>query len=145
MRSAMPSVTAKRRCPDLIFVKPRFDLYKSVSLQIREIFAEYTPIIELGQVQAGQNQRGRQRDRVAVLHDSSQWKYRFVAAFGKHWVLHVRAAQVGVSQVAFSQVGAIQEGVAQVGADQVGAAQAYGDQDGEPQVGVAQAGFSQFA
>src|ERR1700730_8248578 len=139
VRSAMPSVTAKRRCPDLIFVKPRFDLYKSVSLQIREIFAEYTPIIELGQVQAGQNQRGRQRDRVAVLHDSSQWKYRFVAAFGKHWVLHVRAAQVGVSQVAFSQVGAIQEGVAQVGADQVGAAQAYGDQDGEPQVGVAQA------
>ena len=46
VRSAMPSVTAKRRCPDLIFVKPRFDIYKAVSLQIREIFAEYTPIIE---------------------------------------------------------------------------------------------------
>jgi DNA polymerase IV len=46
MRSAMPSVTAKRRCPDLIFVKPRFDIYMAVSLQIREIFAEYTPIIE---------------------------------------------------------------------------------------------------
>ena len=46
MRSAMPSVTAKRRCPDLIFVTPRFDVYKAVSLQIREIFAEYTPIIE---------------------------------------------------------------------------------------------------
>ena len=46
VRSAMPSVTAKRRCPDLIFVKPRFDVYKAVSLQIREIFAEYTPIIE---------------------------------------------------------------------------------------------------
>src|SRR6202040_2397279 len=46
VRSAMPSVTAKRRCPDLIFVTPRFDVYKAVSLQIREIFAEFTPIIE---------------------------------------------------------------------------------------------------
>jgi DNA polymerase IV len=46
VRSAMPSVTAKRRCPELIFVMPRFDIYKAVSLQIREIFAEYTPIIE---------------------------------------------------------------------------------------------------
>jgi len=35
----MPSITAKRKCPDLIFVKPRFDAYKGVSLQIREIFA----------------------------------------------------------------------------------------------------------
>ena len=46
VRSALPSVTAKRRCADLIFVTPRFDVYKAVSLQIREIFAEYTPIIE---------------------------------------------------------------------------------------------------
>ena len=46
VRSAMPSVTAKRRCPDLIFVTPRFDVYKAVSSQIREIFAEYTLIIE---------------------------------------------------------------------------------------------------
>ena len=46
VRSALPSVTAKRRCPDLIFVAPRFDVYKGVSSQIREIFAEYTPIIE---------------------------------------------------------------------------------------------------
>ena len=44
--SAMPSITAKRKCPDLIFVKPRFDAYKAISLQIREIFAAYTPIIE---------------------------------------------------------------------------------------------------
>ena len=42
----MPSVIAKRKCADLIFVKPRFDTYKAISLQIREIFAEYTPIIE---------------------------------------------------------------------------------------------------
>ena len=46
VRSAMPSVTARRKCPDLIFVKPRFDVYKQVSLQIRAIFAEYTAIIE---------------------------------------------------------------------------------------------------
>jgi DNA polymerase IV len=44
--SAMPSVTAKRKCPDLIFVTPRFDVYKAVSQQIREIFAAYTPLIE---------------------------------------------------------------------------------------------------
>src|SRR6266702_8190770 len=46
VHSAMPSVIAKRKCPDLIFVKPRFDAYKAISRQIREIFAEYTPIIE---------------------------------------------------------------------------------------------------
>src|SRR5260370_22060707 len=42
----MPSVTAKRECPDPIFVKPRFEVYKAVSQQIREICAEDTPIIE---------------------------------------------------------------------------------------------------
>ncbi|MGO7424012.1 DNA polymerase IV, partial [Rhizobium ruizarguesonis] len=41
VHSAMPSVTAQRKCPDLIFVKPRFDVYKAVSLQIRTVFAEY--------------------------------------------------------------------------------------------------------
>jgi len=46
VHSAMPSLIAKRKCPDLIFVKPRFDTYKAISLQIREIFAEYTPTIE---------------------------------------------------------------------------------------------------
>ncbi|WP_279379316.1 DNA polymerase IV [Sphingosinicella humi] len=46
VRSAMPSATAKRRCPDLIFVKPRFDVYREVSRQIRGIFADYTPHIE---------------------------------------------------------------------------------------------------
>jgi DNA polymerase IV len=39
---AMVSVTAKRKCPGLIFVKPRFDVYKAVSQQIRAIFAEFT-------------------------------------------------------------------------------------------------------
>jgi DNA polymerase-4 len=46
IRSAMPSVTARRRCPDLVFVRPRFDAYRAVSLQIRAIFADYTLLIE---------------------------------------------------------------------------------------------------
>ena len=46
VRSAMPSVTARRRCPDLIFVEPRFDAYREVSLAIRRIFADYTDLIE---------------------------------------------------------------------------------------------------
>src|SRR6476469_7648893 len=46
VRSALPSVTAKRLCPDLIFVKPRFDVYRSVSQQIRAIFFDYTDLVE---------------------------------------------------------------------------------------------------
>src|SRR3954454_8853046 len=46
VRSAMPSVTAKRRCPELIFVKPHFDVYRAVSQQIRAIFADYTDLVE---------------------------------------------------------------------------------------------------
>ena len=46
VRSAMPSVTARRRCPDLIFVKPRFDVYRAVSHEIRAIFADYTQLVE---------------------------------------------------------------------------------------------------
>ncbi|MEZ0540934.1 DNA polymerase IV [Fibrella arboris] len=46
VRSAMPSSTARRKCPELIFVKPRFEVYKAVSQQIRAVFAEYTPLIE---------------------------------------------------------------------------------------------------
>jgi DNA polymerase-4 len=46
IRSAMPAVTARRRCPELIFVKPRFDAYRAVSEQIRAIFRDYTPHVE---------------------------------------------------------------------------------------------------
>jgi len=46
VRSALPSTTALRKCPDLIFRPPRFDVYKAVSRQIHEIFADYTPLIE---------------------------------------------------------------------------------------------------
>ena len=46
VRSAMASVTALRKCPHLIFVMPRFDVYKSVSNQIMQIFREYTDKVE---------------------------------------------------------------------------------------------------
>ena len=46
VRSAMASVTARRRCPDLIFVKPRFDVYREVSNQVRAILTDYTPLVE---------------------------------------------------------------------------------------------------
>lgn len=46
VRSAMPSARAVRLCPDLIFRKPRFEVYKSVSEQIRAIFRDYTPHVE---------------------------------------------------------------------------------------------------
>ena len=46
VRSAMPSTTALRQCPDLVFVPPRFEIYRAVSQQIRRIFADYTPLIE---------------------------------------------------------------------------------------------------
>ena len=46
VRSAMPSMTAKRLCPDLIFCKGRFDAYREVSGQIRDIFHRYTPHVE---------------------------------------------------------------------------------------------------
>ena len=44
--SAMPSSVAARKCPHIIFVKPRFEMYKQVSLQIREIMLEYTDLVE---------------------------------------------------------------------------------------------------
>ncbi|MBJ7409501.1 MAG: DNA polymerase IV [Phenylobacterium sp.] len=46
VRSALPSVTALRQCPDLVFVPPRFEVYRAVSAQIHAIFAEFTDLIE---------------------------------------------------------------------------------------------------
>ncbi len=46
VRSAMSGIIAQRNCPELIFVKPRFDRYKEVSMQIREIFFSYTDLVE---------------------------------------------------------------------------------------------------
>ena len=46
VHSAMPSVTARRKCPELVFVPPRFDVYRAVSQQIRAIFARYTLVTQ---------------------------------------------------------------------------------------------------
>jgi DNA polymerase IV len=46
VRSAMPSTTAMRQCAELVFVPPRFEVYRAVSQQIRAIFATYTALIE---------------------------------------------------------------------------------------------------
>jgi DNA polymerase-4 len=46
VRSAMPSVTAARRCPSLVFVAPRFDVYRAVSSQIRQIFSRHSDLVE---------------------------------------------------------------------------------------------------
>jgi DNA polymerase-4 len=46
VRSAMPSILAKKRCKNIIFVKPRFKRYKEISSQIREIFFVYTDLVE---------------------------------------------------------------------------------------------------
>lgn len=46
VRSAMPSKTAREKCPHLIFVKPRFPRYKEISQKIRDIFHEYTDLVE---------------------------------------------------------------------------------------------------
>ncbi|MEO1590791.1 MAG: DNA polymerase IV [Cyanobacteria bacterium J06632_22] len=46
VHSALPSRIAVQRCPDLIFVRPRFEVYKAVSKEIREIFMAYTDLVE---------------------------------------------------------------------------------------------------
>ncbi|MGD1973699.1 MAG: DNA polymerase IV [Desulfobacterales bacterium] len=46
VHSAMPSSTAYRLCPDAVFIRPRFDVYRSVSSDIRKIFCEYTDLVE---------------------------------------------------------------------------------------------------
>ena len=46
VKSAMPGARARRLCPDLLFVKPRFEVYRAVSAHVREIFARFTDIIQ---------------------------------------------------------------------------------------------------
>ena len=46
VRSAMPSIVAARKCAELVFVPPRFDVYREVSKQIQAIFKDYTPLVE---------------------------------------------------------------------------------------------------
>src|ERR1700732_508700 len=63
VRSAMPSGTALRKCPDLVFVPPRFEVYRAVSRQIHAIFAKYSLLIEPLELDEGyldvtENRRG---------------------------------------------------------------------------------------
>ena len=46
VRSAISGIQAKKLCPDLIFVRPRFDRYKEISKKIRKIFLDYTDLVE---------------------------------------------------------------------------------------------------
>ncbi len=46
VHSAMPSATARRQCPQAVFLPPRIDYYAEISRQIREIFRRYTPLVE---------------------------------------------------------------------------------------------------
>jgi DNA polymerase-4 len=46
VRSALSGTQQKDYCPEIIFVKPRFDRYKEISVKIHAIFREYTDLIE---------------------------------------------------------------------------------------------------
>src|SRR5271155_4842085 len=46
VRAAMPSIVAARKCAELVFVPPRFDVYREVSKQVQAIFRDYTPLVE---------------------------------------------------------------------------------------------------
>src|ERR1700728_3999808 len=46
VRSAMPSTIATRKCAQLVFVPPRFDVYREVSKQVQAIFKDYPPMVE---------------------------------------------------------------------------------------------------
>ena len=46
VRSALPSITAPKKCPELIFVPPRFEVYRAVSRQVHAVFAEFNDLIE---------------------------------------------------------------------------------------------------
>jgi DNA polymerase IV len=69
VRSAMPSTTAMRRCAELVFVPPRFDVYRAVSRQIHAIFADYTPLIEpLSLDEASRRHAGLARSADGISH-----------------------------------------------------------------------------
>jgi DNA polymerase-4 len=82
VRSAMPSTTARRQCADLLFVRPRCDVYRTVSRQIHAIFAEYTALIEPlaldeAYLDVTENRRGlpsasatAREIRARILHDT---------------------------------------------------------------------------
>jgi DNA polymerase-4 len=72
VRSAMPSVTAQRQCPDIVFVTPRFEVYRAVSQQVREIFHRYTPLVEPLSLDEAYLDVTRDRMRVGSATDTAQ-------------------------------------------------------------------------
>ena len=46
IHSAMPCATARRKCPQAIFVRPRFSVYREVSQQVRDVLSHYTDLVE---------------------------------------------------------------------------------------------------
>ena len=79
VRSAMSGITAWRNCPELVFVRPRFDVSKAVWQQIRTVFAEHTPGIRTG-LRAG---RGMWRGRMLLAASASRADGR--GGFGCSW------------------------------------------------------------
>ena len=91
VRSAMPSITAQRQCASLVFVPPRFDVYRAVSLQIRSIFADYTTVIEplsldeayldVTENSTNSSDRRRSGDRNPPAYLRRDWSYGFSGCF----------------------------------------------------------------
>ncbi len=83
----MPSVTAKRQFPDLIFVTPRFEVYKAVSQQIREIIEEHTPIIVPLSLDADRSAGNRTRQVAEKALPSPYRRFSVMFRFSKSWTL----------------------------------------------------------
>lgn len=79
VRSAMPSLVAARRCPELIFVYPRFERYKEVSEQIRQIFYDYTDLVEplsLDEAFLDVTENKYNHPSATLLAESIRWRIR---------------------------------------------------------------------
>lgn len=79
VRSAMPGVVATRRCAELIFVKPRFERYKEVSQQIRQIFFDYTDLVEplsLDEAFLDVTENKYNHPSATLLAESIRWRIR---------------------------------------------------------------------
>ena len=92
VRSAMPSTTAMRQCAELVFVPPRFDVYRAVSRQIHAIFAEYASLIEPlaldeAYLDVTENRRGlptasARHRRAEARPDALVWRARYLCVDG---------------------------------------------------------------
>ena len=79
VHSAMSSTYAKKLCPEAIFIKPRFELYRQISLQIREIFTRYTSVLEpvsLDEAYLDVSNNDKQLKAVRIAWDIQQAIYK---------------------------------------------------------------------